>query len=327
VLTQLACALLVYGATAVALGADAPRPAQAAEPAASSPLPPLVEPASTQHHAGKVIWLDLVTPDLDGAKRFYSGLFGWNFRDAQVGGRDYATAWLQGQPVAGLIQRAPPPGARRRPVWLTFLSVSDVDAAKRLALSHGARLLADTRDYPQRGRQAIFADPEGAVFAVLASSAGDPADDLADPGEWIWSALFARDPDQEAAFYQAVFGYDVFDVDDSASSNGSGGDRSDHLILSGDGYARASVNQLSGERKRHTPHWLNFVRVADVSATAAKAAALGGRVLVQPRADRQGGRLAVIVDPNGAPLGLMEWSGGADNYPGSVAAPGSGAVQ
>jgi hypothetical protein len=39
-------------------------------------LPPLTQPASGEHHVGKVVWTDLVTPDLEGAKRFYGGLFG-----------------------------------------------------------------------------------------------------------------------------------------------------------------------------------------------------------------------------------------------------------
>jgi predicted enzyme related to lactoylglutathione lyase len=30
--------------------------------------------------------------------------------------------------------------------------------------------------------------------------------------------------------------------------------------------------------------------------------------LVEPRIDRQGGRLAVFTDPSGAPFGVMEWS-------------------
>jgi len=31
-------------------------------------------------------------------------------------------------------------------------------------------------------------------------------------------------------------------------------------------------------------------------------------LLVEPRTDRHGGRIAVIADPAGAPLGLMEWN-------------------
>src|ERR1700722_3326377 len=42
--------------------------------AASFELPPLNTPASTEHHVGKMIWADLVTPDLNAAERFYGGL-------------------------------------------------------------------------------------------------------------------------------------------------------------------------------------------------------------------------------------------------------------
>jgi len=51
------------------------------------------------------------------------------------------------------------------------------------------------------------------------------------------------------------------------------------------------------------PHWLNFVRVTDAGAAAAKAVALGGRVLVKPHLDRHGGKAAIIADPTGAPVG------------------------
>src|ERR1039457_2844314 len=61
VLLQGLCAALLHGATATV---------QAATPAAVI-LPSLTQPASGEHHVGKVIWADLVTPDLDTAKRFY----------------------------------------------------------------------------------------------------------------------------------------------------------------------------------------------------------------------------------------------------------------
>jgi hypothetical protein len=40
----------------------------------------------------------------------------------------------------------------------------------------------------------------------------------------------------------------------------------------------------------------------------AKVVALGGRVLVEPRIDRHGGKVAVVADPFGAPFGLLEWT-------------------
>ncbi|HEY6451427.1 MAG TPA: VOC family protein [Steroidobacteraceae bacterium] len=295
-------------------------PVLEAAPAANIQLPPLVQPASGEHHLGKVIWLDLVTPDLHQAEQFYAGLFGWTFEPAS-GDPHYAVALLDGAPVAGILQRSKPAGQQRQPAWLTFIAAGDLEAVKRSALAHGARLLAGPVTYSQRGRQAIFADPEGAVFAVLASSSGDPPDEMAALGQPLWSSLMVADPDQEAAFYHALFGYDVYPLQEAAGATGAVGtagtagtagaesaDTAKHVILASGGFARAAVSAFPpGAAHRHA-HWLNFVRVADVAGACAKAAALGGRVLVEPRIDRHGGRLAVVADASGAPIGLMEWS-------------------
>jgi uncharacterized protein len=268
--------------------------------AASLVLPPLVQPPSAEHHVGKIIWADLVTPDLDAAKKFYGGLFGWNFPDAANEKSGYAVAYVDGRPVAGIIQRATPSAERRQPVWLTFIAVADVDAARRTALDHGAKVMFESKTYSGRGRQAVLNDPEGAVFAILASSSGDPADVLAEPGEWIWSSLQVADPAKDASFYQALFGYDLYDVPSE--------DGLKHVILSSQDFARASVNTFPDASSGRHPHWLNFVRVLDAASVASKATALGGRVLVEPRLDRHGGNVAVIADPTGAPVGIMEWS-------------------
>jgi predicted enzyme related to lactoylglutathione lyase len=289
VLLQGLCAALLHGATATV---------QAATPAAVM-LPSLTQPASGEHHVGKVIWADLVTPDLDTAKRFYGALFGWTFRDVP-GDPSYALVLLDDKPLAGLFQKALPPGQALQPAWLSFLAVRDVDAAQRAARQHGGAVLINPHNYPQRGRQAVLADPDGAVFAVLAAKGGDPPDYLAAPGEWIWSSLLVKDPKQEAAFYKTLFGYDVYDLANEGDPQ--------HYILSGDGYARASLNALPADSKRRHPHWLNFVRVTDAAETAKKAVELGGRVRVEPRLDRHGGQLAVLADPSGAIFGVMEWS-------------------
>jgi predicted enzyme related to lactoylglutathione lyase len=261
-------------------------------------LPPVTEPPSGEHHVGKVIWADLITPHLDIAKRFYGGLFGWTFRDIPRDPR-YTVALLDGEPVAGLYQKPVPSGDRQQPRWLAFLAVKDVDAAIDSARQRGGTVVSPPRDYPQRGRQAVLADPDGATFAVLASGSGDPPDALAAPGDWIWSALMVKDPAQELAFYKNLFGYEVYDLAAEGDAQ--------HYILASDTYARAGLNALPADSQRRHPHWLNFLRVGDVDRTAALAVSLGGRVLVEPRPDRHGGKLAVLADPTGAVFGVMEW--------------------
>ena len=268
--------------------------------AADFQLPALNSPASSEHHAGKMVWADLVTPDLAAAEKFYGGLFGWTFQPIHAGDINYAVAMLDGRPIGGLVQKAIPAGQHQQSAWLTFFAANDLDVVKKLAVSHGAKVLSDIKSYPMRGRQCVLSDPEGAVFALLASSSGDTPDYLAATGDWIWTSLHAKDAGAEAAFYQNLLGYDVFDLPSD--------DGLEHLILSTDDFARASANDLErGSARRHS-HWLNFVRVENAAEGAAKAVALGGRVLVEPRVDRHGGMLAVVADPAGAPVGLMEWS-------------------
>ncbi len=291
---QMLCALLLCYAAA---------PAAVHAMDAAVVLPALTQPASGEHHVGKVVWADLVTPDLDGAKRFYGGLFGWTFRDVP-GDPNYALALLDGEPVAGMVHKAQPTGLSLQPAWLTFLAVRDVVAAQQAAVQHGGKVLSEAHYIPHRGRQAVLADADGAVFAVLAADGGDPPDYLAAPGEWIWSSVLVKDAKQETEFYKSLLSYDIYDL----ASEGGSEDPAQHYILSSDNYARAGLNSLPADSMRRHPHWLNFVRVTDAAAAAKKAVALGGRVLVEPRLDRQGGSLAVLADPSGAPFGVMEWS-------------------
>ena len=316
------CALLMCAATGVL--AAPPTSSAALAPAGSSPgeaSPGNSGPAeggpaeggradgraaeggATEHHPGKIVWVELVTPDLPTAESFYGDLFGWTFQPVHAakssGQTEFAVALFGGRPVGGLLQKSIPPGEHRQSAWLSFIAANDVNAAVQNAVRLGATIRSEPKTYAGRGRQAVLADPEGAVFAILESS-GDPPDFLAEPGEWIWSSLLVQDPKHTADFYQAVFGYDVFDLP-------SEGDDSAHVILSTDDYARASINSLPAGGHRR-PHWLNFVRVESAADTSAKAVSLGGRVLVAPYVDRHGGNIAVIADPAGAPLGLLEWS-------------------
>jgi predicted enzyme related to lactoylglutathione lyase len=255
--------------------------------------------APAAEHPGKLIWAELVTPDLAAAERFYGGIFGWTFHQIRTGDKSYAIAKLGDAPIAGLVQRPVQPDRAQQPAWLPFFSVANVQEAGQRVLEHGGKELKSPRAYRLRGKQAIYADPQGAVFAVLNSHSGDPPDVLAAPGEWIWGAVMTRDPDSAAAFYQDVFGYEVFELPSDA--------RGEHLLLASEDYARASVNPLP-QAQDVQPHWIGFVRVADVPRAAEAAKTFGGRVLVEPHQDRHGGTVALLADPAGAAIGVMDWT-------------------
>ena len=57
------------------------------------------------------------------------------------------------------------------------------------------------------------------------------------------------------------------------------------------------------------PHWLPWFGVASTEAAAEQAIAAGGQVLVAAHDLPPGGRLGVILDPQGAPFAVYEGDG------------------
>jgi predicted enzyme related to lactoylglutathione lyase len=58
------------------------------------------------------------------------------------------------------------------------------------------------------------------------------------------------------------------------------------------------------------PAWLPFVRVKNVGDSVAQAKQLGGKALIEPKPELLNGKVAVIADPTGAAIGIMEWPEG-----------------
>ena len=60
-------------------------------------------PEKTSYDQGWISWVDLSTSNVDGAKAFYTGLFGWEY-DEQVTptGTVYSMAQIRGKNVAAI---------------------------------------------------------------------------------------------------------------------------------------------------------------------------------------------------------------------------------
>ncbi len=262
-------------------------------------VPPLADPATGTWQRGKLVWIDLVTVDLPAAQRFYGALFGWTFADSGTGRGAYHLASLDGVPVAGLAERAAPPEQKRQSRWIAFMSVADVPAAVKSVVAGGGKELIAPRNVPARGEMAIVADPDGAPFGLINSASGDPVDALPIVGDWIWALYQSPDASGAAAFYQDLGGYEVVQDDPLGQAP--------HFLLATGGYARASLVEIPAERSGMRPDWLYFVRVGNLRESLARVRELGGTVLVEPKPEVLDERLAVITDPTGAPLGLLEW--------------------
>jgi predicted enzyme related to lactoylglutathione lyase len=283
--TWLAAIALVCAATS-ALSADPPA------------LPPITSVSGSPRLPGKFVWADLVTDDVLAAQKFYTALFGWKFYD--YGG--YIIGRNDDRPLCGMFQRPRPKDRVAVPRWFGYISVGSVEKAGRVVTRAGGRILAPAKKMPKRGEQAVFADPEGAVFGVVKSSSGDLEDFLAEPGDWIWIQLLSRDARKAAEFYRAVSGYEVIE--------NAQGDRLSDFLLTSEGYARATVRTIPSANTHVQPTWLPFVRVKSLTDSVALAKQLGGKVLVEPKAELLNGKVAVVADPTGGAVGVMEWQEG-----------------
>lgn len=260
--------------------------------------PPIVDPATGQHTPGRWVWADLVTADVAAAADFYGKVFGWTFET--YGGADdrdtYTLALSAGLPIGGLVydKRAmqdDTPTAR----WIGLASVLDPEAAAALVTQNGGKVIYAPVSLGERGTTAVFADREGALFGVVKSKNGDPADYSADLNEWVWLDLYAADVDQAAQFYKAVVGYDVLPLDPAGPRNGV------HLVSGR--YVRAGIMQKADPKVSSV--WLPYIRVADAQKTADAARAAGGRVVHAPtQMDRA--IVGIIADPTGAPVGIAQ---------------------
>ena len=265
-------------------------------PAAATPLGP--DGAAGRTLPGKFVWFDLATEDPAAARAFYGAVFGWKFRDTGTSAMPYTVIEHAGGKVGGLFRASRPAGAAVGSRWLSLMSVPDAAKVARYVRDAGGQVVVPPRAVPGRGTHAVFRDPEGAVFGVLAAEGGDPPDSPVADGDVFWLDLFSRDPARAARFYAGLAGYEVSEPEPGAVAR--------RWLLATGGYARAGIAALRSEATK--PGWLPYVLVDDVAGTVKRAQGAGGRVVVAPRADLLDGNLAVIADPSGGVIGVVNWA-------------------
>jgi uncharacterized protein len=119
--------------------------------------------AGLVNEVGALTWNDLLTPDVEGARAFYGGLFGWDVEEVP-GSEGQYFGIANGEIRNGGIMPMPPGG---HPAWNLYFAVADTDAAIARVRALGGELLTGPMDVPG-GRFAILRDPQGAVFSVSA---------------------------------------------------------------------------------------------------------------------------------------------------------------
>ena len=117
---------------------------------------------------GTICWNELMTPDLDATRRFYSAVFGYDWEDIDTGpdGPGYATFAVEGRQVGGAMQLDPQQAGGAAPSWMADFAVADTDATVDTARQLGGAISVPATD-SSYGRFAILRDPQGGAFAII----------------------------------------------------------------------------------------------------------------------------------------------------------------
>jgi uncharacterized protein len=234
----------------------------------------------TSYPNGTFCWVDLGTTNVEGAKSFYGGLFGWEFEDAS----GYTTCRLGGKIVTGLHEHSQEEGTH----WSSYISVDDVQVATDTAEELGATVTVEPTEIAGTARMSLIRDPSGAQVSLW-QPAGFPGATLVNQvGTWTWNELVTPAVGRARDFYGALFGW---------TSQAVPGRMERASFALGDQLIGAVHAPAPGEGE--SPRWTVTFRVADVDQIAELVQQRGGTVLLPPM-DIPVGRFAIVADPSGA---------------------------
>ncbi len=254
--------------------------------------PPIVETPTYTYRPGQFVWHELGTTDLDASKRFYGELFGWEFDDTDLGGAMYSLITQGGKNIGGMIYS---PGTSKSG-WVGAISVEDTKSSADFLSSNGAKSLIGSSQLPGRGSMALMQDSQDAMIALVHSNIGDP--ELQEPMTygWLWMELWSENPEDAAAFYSRIFGYDV-----------------EEREVEGKPYWLFSKNEVPvggisrNPVKNMKSQWVPYIKVSDPVRMADRARELGANILLSPSSNIRQGSVAIIADPNGAIFCMQKW--------------------
>lgn len=255
---------------------------------------------TTSHAHGVPSWIDLATPDPEAASAFYGSLFGWDFSEEPTDrpGVPYTMARKDGRSAAGIMLLSEEMAAAGMPpVWTTYVTVDDVEAAVARVEPAGGRVLQPPMDVSDSGRMAVLADPAGAVISLWQPKNSIGAEVVNEHGALTWNELITPEPAAVVPFYADVLGWT------SETAPMPSGDYTVFHVAGGNpnGIAGAMAPPSEGL----PTFWSVYFHTDDVAATVATAQQHGAAVLMEPTTMDGVGTLATLADPHGAVFAVM----------------------
>jgi len=259
----------------------------------------------TAYPDGAPCWVDLMTPDLESAQRFYGAVMGWQFQDQGADFGHYTMCLTRGKPVAALMP--PMPGAEGMPpMWNVYLAARDVAATLQKVEAAGGKTAMGPQEVPGAGTMGFAFDPVGASFGLWKGAEHAGSALYGEPGAMCWHQLNTTDGRAADAFYRSVFGYEQEQIGDGATFDYTVWTPADTPadVPEGEGRVVGRWVAPADVLRERPPFWLTVFAVPDCDAATQTVANAGGKVLRKPE-DSPYGRLSTVLDPTGAEFSLL----------------------
>lgn len=241
---------------------------------------------------GSPCWADLWTSDVEGSRKFYSALFGWEAQEPSPEFGGYSMFTRNGIPTAGAM--GPTDDTPANDTWKIYLDTDDIAKTLEVAAAELSQVIQADMAVADLGTQAVLVDPTGAHLGTWEPGTFPGFTVLNEHGAPSWFELQTRDHSAAVAFYRKVFRWETNTVGDSDEFRYTTMREPD-----GDGEL-AGIMDASGFLPDGVPsHWSIYWEVDDIDATIAKLTALGGSVVAGAQ-DTPYGRTATVGDPAGA---------------------------
>ncbi|MBT7720431.1 MAG: VOC family protein [Halieaceae bacterium] len=269
-------------------------------------IPALEGSLASERLPGKIIWHELITDTPEQTQRFYTELFGWEFEPLSDKNINYFLIRQNGKAIGGMINQNRLPTKADISQWVALFSVTDIAAATDQVASSGGTVFTPPTSLGDRGKIAVVADPQGALFALLQTANGDPADtaEPASVGDFFWHELWTGDIDRAVTFYGKLAPYQM-----ERRNLGTGNESIDYVVMQTQQQKRGGIR--ANPFKGLPPIWVNYLQIpddAELDRILAKVESLGGEILVPAASRPSGGTVAMIAGPSGAGIALQTWT-------------------
>lgn len=122
---------------------------------------------TNQPKLGQFCWTELAASNVQAAKNFYGKVFGWKFREDNIGGMPYTMFKAgEGNEIGGIWKI--PEGQEKEipPHWMSYILVENLEESIDKAVKNGAIIIKPAMNVGDFGRMAIIRDPVGAHIAL-----------------------------------------------------------------------------------------------------------------------------------------------------------------